>query len=240
MRKILIVLSGLFLFQTCSAQEGSISSHLLQGMHIDLHETTTSIPSQINALSLSKSAESKLEREARGKAFWRSLLVPGLGQIAEGRNFVGYVFLSTEVALISSLVGLRLYSSWLEDDYRQFAHQHAGVPSDREHQYFVDIGNWMDTRSFNDQRLRDRAFDQLYLDPDYQWQWDSNQNRLSFRSMRISSDQASNNAILVVGGLILNHLVSAVEAAQNMPKQTTISLLPTEGNGLALRLSYTR
>lgn len=181
-------------------------------------------------------------KTAQGIAFWQSFLVPGLGQLASGRKMAGYSFLASEAALISGLVGLRIYAGRLESDYRSFASQHAGVPTDQEHQYYVDLGNWLDVRDYNEARLRDRSFDAMYIDPGDSWHWDSDENRLRFKEMRIDSDDARGKALLLVGGLVLNHLFSAIEAARGASNNADLSYTPLPRGGgivsLGLRFDY--
>lgn len=161
--------------------------------------------------------------KAAGSGFIQSLLLPGFGQIAQGRKTVGYAFMTAEATLLAGVLGLRLYASWLEDDYRQFARQHAGVSADRDHQYYVDIGNWMNEREYNHRRLQDREFDRMYLAEGDRWQWDSDGSRLEFKGVRLRSDLARNQAVLFVGGLILNHLFSAIDAGRGDAKTRTMS-----------------
>lgn len=152
-----------------------------------------------------------------------SFLIPGWGQFLQGNEVKGYAFLGAEVVLILSVVGLRQYAAWLERDYRQYAHQHAGAPTDREHQYYVDIGNWRRTDDYNNQRLRDRQFERLYHDPELSWEWQSDAHRLKFKGMRLAADQARNRALLLTGAIILNHLASGIEATRNRPLSLTFA-----------------
>jgi len=180
----------------------------------------------------------KQSKTIQGTSFWQSFLVPGLGQIATGRPKVGYAFLTAEAGLIGGLVGLRIYAGRLEDDYRLFAGQHAGVSTEQEHQYYVDLGNWMDVRSYNEARLRDRSFDAMYTDPGDAWLWDSDENRAHFKTMRIDSDEARGKALLLVGGLVLNHLFSAVDAARGASKHIDVGYAPLPEGGGRIALNY--
>jgi len=182
----------------------------------------------------------KEKRIRQSKAFWQSLLIPGLGQLAMNRKSAGYAFLTAEIALVGSLVGLRTYASRLEDDYRLYAHQHAGVSTGHEHMYYVDIGNWMNERLYNDERLRDRDFEALYSNPEDAWTWDSDANRQSFKTMRLNSDQARNTAVLVVGGMLINHLFSAIDAARSSGNQPSLSFSPNLRGGGTVTLSLVR
>ncbi len=163
-------------------------------------------------------------KKRRGKAFLKSILIPGWGQISTGRKHTGYAFLTAEALLISSVIGAQMYASWLEDDYIAFAKQHAGVRGDKEHQYYVDIGNWLDRRSYNERRLQDRNYEALYTDPRYDWTWDADASRAYFKDLRIKSDSAGQISVMLIGGLLLNHLASAVDASRGVKKDETISV----------------
>ncbi|MDP8228303.1 MAG: hypothetical protein P9M15_02485 [Candidatus Electryoneaceae bacterium] len=183
--------------------------------------------------------------DRRGKAFRKSLVLPGWGQISSGNKLKGYIFLGAETALIAGAIGYQMYGNWLEDDYTDFAGHHAGFVGDRSHQFYVDIGNWLDRQSYNEQRIRDRNFDALYNNPADDWQWDSDENRRHFKAMRISSDRSKQLVIFMVGGIIINHLASAIDAARgtgstgSSDDQRTVSILPTEdGRGLQIRLLF--
>jgi len=177
-------------------------------------------------------------KRRRGRAFVRSLLIPGWGQLTEDRRRRGYGFLAMEATLVASLVAFNSYRNWLEDDYRAYARQHAGVSGGHDHQFYVDIGNWNDRDAFNQQRLRYRQFDRIYTSPSDDWLWDSDRNRQHFKSIRIASDQAEQNALLVVGGLLLNHLLSAIDASRGVKKaDRRVSVAPSSNGGLAVRLN---
>jgi hypothetical protein len=179
-------------------------------------------------------------RRDRQLPFFKSLLIPGWGQLSKGQRTKAYAFFTAEALLISSIFAFKVYQGWLEDDYREFASQHAGIEGDRSHQYYVDIGNWMTTDEFNQQRLRDRAFDRLYNDPADQWQWDSDENRRHFKSTRLGADHAEQRAMLVLGGLILNHLLSAVDASGKSKKKVEMGVSSIGRNGVGLSLNFRR
>lgn len=192
-------------------------------------------PSTVTS-SLGSNPNSTLKKR-RGRAFARSLLIPGWGQITEGRGSIGYTFLTTEAVLICSFIGLRVYGSWLEDDYKTYADQHAGITGSHGHQFYVDIGNWMNNRLFNEQRIINRQFDQMYITPGDEWSWDSDENRIWFKSRRISSDRARQNSIMVVGALVLNHLVSAIEASRGI-QSPEVSLRLESINSVGLQIRF--
>ena len=154
------------------------------------------------------------------RAFLQSFVIPGWGQksVGEGTT-IGTINFATDVALWGAVVGFNAYGNWKRDAYKSFAAAHAGVDNrDKDHQYYVDIGNYQNLDQFNEQRRRDRAFDELYLSPADWWEWDSITNRLHFRSLRIQSDAALNDRYYVLGAIFLNHLFSAIHASREASK----------------------
>ena len=124
--------------------------------------------------------------------------------------------MTAEALLIAGIIGLRTHANWLEEDYKTLADQHAGIDGDFGHQFYVDIGNWMTRIEYNEQRLRDRYYDAVYTDPAFDWSWDSDGNRRKFRELRISSDNSRQISILLVGGMVINHFISAIEAGRGI------------------------
>jgi len=192
-----------------------------------------------------KAVDVKSEKEGssdvnHGKPFFQSFLIPGWGQLTKGDKLKANAFFTAEIALIASIISWKKYSGWLEDDYQAFAMQHADVSGSKDHQFYVDIGNWQNQKLYNEKRLRDRQFEELYLGDDNSWNWDSEENRLHFKSLRIASDKTSQKAVIAVGVLILNHLFSAIDASggKKTNKRSSLNLKPTTTGGLSLRFNF--
>jgi len=170
---------------------------------------------------------------------FKSLLIPGWGQLAGGEKARGYLFLTTEALLVGGLLSQKLYQGWLEDDYRTFAVQHAGVQGGRDHQYYVDVGNWMTVGEYNEQRLRYRQFDAMFTDPAYDWRWDSEENRAEFKNTRLRADAAGQRALLFGGGLLLNHLLSFIDASRLTHSGRSVSLSTAPDGATMVKLAMT-
>lgn len=164
---------------------------------------------------------------SRGDGFRRSLLLPGWGQMSAGNDTKGYIFLGVEVALIGGLIGSYFYSKWTEEEYQSFARQYGGVTGKHPHQFYVDAGNWTDNRSYNDKRLQERDFEALYTHPNDSWFWESDSRRREFKSMRIASDLAGQLIVFMAGGIVINHIASAIDAARNPSDAPRVTLLPS-------------
>ncbi len=152
-------------------------------------------------------------KKNKGKALLRSLLLPGSGERYVGKKNLGKAFLISEIALWVGYFAFREYGNWIKDDARTYAADHSGASiSGKPSQFFVDLGLYDDVDQYNDTQQRMRNFDKVYSDPEYFWYWDSPENRRRYERMRIASDRAVNRSVLVLGGILANHLISAIDA----------------------------
>lgn len=150
------------------------------------------------------------------RAFFYSLLVPGLGQVYTGAGTMTRVFIASEAALWSLYFTFRTVGNWKEADYKRFAVLHAGVdPSGKNHGYYVNLEHYDSMEAYNQAKLRQRNLNAVYPENQgYEWEWDSRESRLRYENLRVSSDRAFNRALLVTGAVVLNHLASAIDAAR--------------------------
>ncbi|KPL19710.1 MAG: hypothetical protein AMJ92_01855 [candidate division Zixibacteria bacterium SM23_81] len=181
------------------------------------------------------------------KAFFLSLLVPGTGQFYAQAPGRGRVFLGTELAILAGFLGFRLYSDWKEEDYQLHAATHAGVnPWGKSKSYFEDVSLFMSMEEYNRRQLINFREDaQLYSGADF-WEWDSQASRRKFDSLYRASTNAEDNSILMTGVGLLNHLLSAVDAARTAkaynkkyasspsPVQFTFKVKPFPGSSMVM------
>ncbi|MFQ6617524.1 MAG: hypothetical protein ACE5QV_02440 [Fidelibacterota bacterium] len=153
------------------------------------------------------------EQRSRKVPALLSVILPGLGEYSTGHKRMAKLFFSIEGALWGSVLGFYKYYRWKMEDYKTFASFHAGVDNRRKgERFYVDIGNFMDIYSYNEKQYRDREPEDAYeINSSYFWKWDSDASRREYYSMRVQSDRAKRNISFVVGGLILNRIVSLID-----------------------------
>ncbi|MBC8204504.1 hypothetical protein ISS30_00365 [bacterium] len=218
----------LILFTLTAAASGQLNSEAgnLQGTLFTIKRTTAEfeLMKAKNSAASPTGANLKKPRQKDAKPLLLSVLIPGAGQYYNGDKKKAAVFFGIELTLWGAVYGINAYSGWIEDDYKAFALQNAGIDlSGKDHQYFVDIGNYMNREQFNDQQLIERDYDSMYLDSAYNWQWDSDSDRQRFKDLRIRSDSIKNTVFFVSGAIVLNHLISGIEAAKSADKKNKIS-----------------
>jgi hypothetical protein len=204
MRAIVIIVSVLCAVSVLEAQHSMFQFR---------SELSAPLPVQSSAAVTQPIDASK---KSAATAVLYSLLLPGMGEYYADGFDVGRYSLIAEGGLWLTWFSFRQYGTWLRDDARNFASVHAGaVNAGKNDRYFVDLGNFNDIYEYNDKQLQDRELENLYdANSSYYWRWDSDQNRQEYRAMRVSSERVLNNAQFVIAGIVVNHIVSAVNAAR--------------------------
>lgn len=175
------------------------------------------IQSNENFDDVSLDATSMLETEKKsvGLGIIYSLLLPGMGELYADAYSVGKYFTIADGLLWGTFIGMSAYSSWQEDNYQSYAASRAGVDNgNKDADYYATIGEYTSLESYNNQKSLERNFDQMYDEEQYFWKWNSTEERRTYRDMWTSSEEASNNIRFIVGGLILNRVASAINAAR--------------------------
>ena len=154
-----------------------------------------------------------------------SLVLPGLGEWVGGEKGRAKIFMSFELGLWASYFGIREYTNVLERDYHTFAAIHAGVDTwGKNKQYWIDIGNADNIYAFNEKRRTDRNLEATYAETEsYFWQWDNEGNRIEYSDLRDKQDHWKQIGTFMIGGMILNRIVSAVDIIRLIRKSKKVS-----------------
>ncbi|MCL4539196.1 MAG: hypothetical protein M1378_06290 [Bacteroidetes bacterium] len=183
-----------------------------------------------------------VERKSPALAALASFMVPGLGELYAGRYDVGKYSTIAEVSLWVFYTATQLYSNQVRNDAINYAKIYAGADvSGKSSQFFVNIGNFLNTQDYNIKKIHDGDYGNLYSSASYQWQWQSDAERGRFKALRIKADEYLNYGRYTAAVIILNHLVSAIDAARltaNFNASATSSLNNTPGTeGIYLNLA---
>jgi len=144
----------------------------------------------------------------------KSFLIPGWGQHSLLKPRRGNKFIILESTLIISYLASLEISNRKKKNYIAYALQHANVSkAGKDHNYWVDIGNYNNLYDYNAEHLRNRDMDALYIkNSTWDWNWDLSARRTNFEKQRISSDQWRRTATFIMGGIVLNHIISLIDA----------------------------
>ena len=144
----------------------------------------------------------------------KSALIPGWGESDQGNYIRARIFRITEVFLWTSCASAYIFSHYERSSFIAFASEHAGINAKgKTHQYWVDIGNYQDINSHNEEHMRFREPKAIYdIGEGYDWIWDDESNRKKFENMRIHSDGLALTGRFILGAIVLNHIISSIDA----------------------------
>ncbi|MFC2135048.1 hypothetical protein ACFLTH_10555 [Bacteroidota bacterium] len=157
----------------------------------------------------------KIEKKKPGLAIIYSLLLPGMGEMYADSYDSGMYFTIAEGVLWGTWAGFSIYGNQQRDNYRAFAASHGGVSLEgKDDVYFATIGEYIDIDQFNREMELYRDFGEVYNIETHYWKWDGTAERREYRNMWTSSENAFNNIRFIIGAMVLNRLISAINAVR--------------------------
>ena len=171
--------------------------------------------SEYSSANLNFSDDLQTAKKSRGLAILYSLLLPGMGELYADGYDSGKYFTIAEGVLWGTYIGMSVYASNQEDNFKAYATSNASINTvGKNDDYFATIGQFENIDEYNDQKALERNFNQMYDSETFFWKWQSTEDRRTYRSMWSSSEQTNNDLRFVVGAMLLNRVVSAINAAR--------------------------
>lgn len=202
----------------------------------------TSRPSEAQPVNQGESKSAK-------KAFALSLLIPGLGhRYAHDGSWRGAasLFAAADVGIWMSLISTQVRYGQTVDNYETLAASRAGALIDGKNRgFFLNIATYRSSNEYVEVNLRERAWDQLdYVnDRSFQWQWETEEDFLRFRTLREDAESFRRRRPLLVTMLLGNRLLAgltSIRAAHRAdgtaPATLSLSLPPDGGRAPLLNL----
>ena len=149
-----------------------------------------------------------------------SALVPGSGQLIQGQRR-GWLYLGIEAAGWFAYLAVHDAAKQGETDYQEYADVNWSLarydtvgscgpglgPNDRDSEREALLDDYDNNR---DQFYQDIGDDDVYA-----CGWGSQSQRADYSSMIDDSDNLYNAAGYVIGGIVLNHVISGIDAAKS-------------------------
>lgn len=181
---------------------------IMESLPSSIKYPTSSIQYQVSNIEVKS-------RKNVGLAILYSLVLPGMGELYAGSYDSGKYFTIADGVLWGVFAGFNIYGNWQEDNYKSFAQSIGGVSNDgKTDEYYANIGIYQNIDDYNTAQELNREYSKVYKTSTHYWKWASNDERKEYRSMWSSSESAYNNVRFAVGALILNRIVSAINAAR--------------------------
>ncbi len=142
----------------------------------------------------------------------KSAIIPGWGESSLAKTTQSKFFNLMELTLWSTFLGFHNLSSHKRLQYKSYAAKYAGISiENKNHKYWVDIGNYLSLSDHNEEHLRWRQINDIYNE-DFDWSWKSRNHMNKFENMRISSDKLAKYGQYTLGVITLNHIVSCINS----------------------------
>lgn len=200
----------LFLLITCFVYPQEISSQKI----LKLENDSKSLSASKIELNLLRQQQA-FKKKNVGLAIIFSLVLPGMGELYADNYSSGKYFTIADAALWGTYLGINAYGNQKKNNYKAFAASAGGVNnSGKDDVYYATIGDYISVTDFNNEKALERKFDEMYNTEQYYWDWKTTENRRTYRGMWTSSESAFNNLRFVAGALILNRVVSAINAVR--------------------------
>jgi hypothetical protein len=166
----------------------------------------------------------------------KSFLMPGSGERDLGYHKSSKFFMHSEIVLFAACYSAFKTSDLIEHKYISYAARHAGATTPIDDRYWTDIGNYNTNNDFDSEHLRMRDSKEGQWS-DHPWDWQSDHiKRKKFENMRIKSDKYFLVGKFLVGGIIMNHIISSINTLYilRINEDNTLSLKPSiqKSNGI--------
>lgn len=159
------------------------------------------------------------------KAFFLSILLPGLGQRYLGQEQRGLLYMGVEVGIWATVASFQIQGSMREDRYREYARIVGGADPDvDDDQYYKDLSlytssdqfatviRWEARALYPDDLEAQRSYYGKNIYPGSQeWSWPDGAAHDEFKRLRRRSKRAYRAAVNTLGLAVLNRLVSAID-----------------------------
>ena len=175
----------------------------------------------VEEISFTTNAEQQLvfddvkQKKNTGLAILYSLLLPGMGELYADAYDSGIYFTVADGVLWGTFAGMNVYANWQKDRYISYSQSNASVSSEgKDEDYYATIGEYSSIDQYNDEKALERNFDEMYNTEKYFWKWNTSTEQKTYKSMWVSSEQTFNDVRFVVGALLLNRVISAINAVR--------------------------
>ncbi len=164
-----------------------------------------------------------------GVMFLKSLVVPGYGELSQGKS-IGYAFIASEILLWGSMYYFQEESDLSERHAYEYALEYAHIkPGDYGNDYLHDLSKYdssgYEAGGYNENVRRtainlypgdtdaqqDYIQDHAYSD-ELAWSWDDRDSRNTYTKHYKDIQHNKDYAQAMVGAIVLNHVVSGLNS----------------------------
>ncbi|HET7152535.1 MAG TPA: hypothetical protein VFJ29_02125 [Candidatus Kapabacteria bacterium] len=197
-------------------------------------EPAMSVPSIMDSVRTTANTSGQKSR-ALGLIY--SALLPGMGELYADDYSAGRYFTVSEALLWLGYAGMTIFGNSLTNDAMTYATVHSGANMNgKSDQFLTDVGNFTNTEQYNEKKAGDGTYSLIYTTSDYNWQWDNDADRTTFRSMHLRANTILDNTKYVLAAVVVNHIASIIDAILAVNKYNSslkVGFAPTQEFGSA-------
>lgn len=205
------IISLVVLFSSIIVAQSSTLTYQINAKFNNQSSSTVTQTNEVNSNLLLPEQKKK----SAGLAILYSMILPGMGELYADAFDSGKYFTITDGVLWSVFAGFNIYGNWQKDNYIAFAKTNAGIDlNGKESDFIANVGIYASTDEYNRIQELNRDFGNTYNASSQYWNWVNNDKRKEFRDIWSSSESAFTNVRFVAGALILNRIVSVINAVR--------------------------
>lgn len=157
------------------------------------------------------------DKKSSGLAMLFSFLLPGMGELYAGDYSTGKYYTAAEGVLWGTYIGINTYGNWVKDNYKSYAITNANIsPDGKDDDYYARISEFLNIEDYNNEKLLNREFSEMYDVNTSYWKWESAGDRKNYRNMWVKGEQSFNSLRFVAGALIVNRVLSIINAIRTV------------------------
>ncbi len=157
----------------------------------------------------------------------KNFIIPGSG-IPETEQYskTKRNYLIREAFIWGALFSSRQNSDVYEDNYINYGIDYSGANvADFNYQYAINVGDYNTMSDYNNAMLGRRIPDKVYPnDEGYEWNWESNSNRLKYRDMLRTSRNLDKLGDFAIAGLLIHRIVGIINYTYLMNNNKSLGL----------------
>ena len=177
---------------------------------------------------------------------FKSLAVPGWGELSISQNKRAKNFLILEACSWLSFLGSYYSNNWYVKNYTSFSRHHADIDLDLIDSedlslLIVHMSQYDNIYDYNETMERQRRPNNSYSDnSNYYWSWDNSDNRQIFNNLRINSSFSKKINNFTIAAFIINRFISFFDVIYLNGKneyKINSAAIPTSNNGILLNIN---
>jgi hypothetical protein len=139
-----------------------------------------------------------------------SLILPGSGHQYLGRNNSALAYLAVDIFSLVGAIYSEKYSRRLNIDSKGFAGLNASANGGND-LYWQAVGDFDDSKSYNDAVDLNRDKDKRYDSESKQWFWANPDDRTEYNEIRKTARKYHLVSSICIGAMVLNRVISVVD-----------------------------